>query len=51
MKNDFKIIGKEVIDLQIKSLKKLRNSLDHSFNHAVNKINKCKSKVIVCGVY
>ncbi len=50
MKNDFKIIGKEVIDLQIKSLKKLRNSLDHSFNHAVNKINKCKSKVIVCGV-
>ena len=42
--------GKKVIDLQIKALKKLKNSLDNSFSAAVREINKCKSKVIVCGV-
>ena len=50
MKNDFKDIGKNVIDLQIKALKKLRYSLDESFNKAVNAITKCKSKIIICGV-
>lgn len=43
-------IGKEVIDLQIKALKKLKNSIDQSFNDAVKLITKCKSKVILCGV-
>lgn len=42
--------GKEVIDLQIKALRKLRNSIDKSFIDAVNLIVKCKSKVIICGV-
>ena len=50
MKNDFKEIGKNVIDLQIKALKKLRYSIDESFNKAVKTITKCKSKVIICGV-
>ncbi len=50
MSNDVKIIGKEVIDLQIKALKKLKNSIDNSFKDAVNVISKCKSKVIICGV-
>jgi arabinose-5-phosphate isomerase len=50
MKNEINEIGKEVIDLQIKALKKLKSSIDKSFNKAVNLINKCKSKVIVCGV-
>ena len=50
MKNDFKEIGKNVIDLQIKALRKLRYSLDESFNKAVNTITKCKSKIIICGV-
>ena len=50
MKNEINEIGKEVIDLQIKALKKLKNSIDHSFNAAVKAIIKCKSKVIVCGV-
>tara|TARA_Y100000816_G_C26100120_1_gene582824 strand:- start:2035 stop:3000 length:966 start_codon:yes stop_codon:yes gene_type:complete len=50
MSNDIKNIGKEVIDLQIKALKKLKNSIDNSFKDAVNTINKCKSKVIICGV-
>ena len=50
MKNEINEIGKEVINLQIKALKKLKNSIDQSFNEAVKVIIKCKSKVIVCGV-
>ena len=50
MKNEINEIGKEVIDLQIKALKKLKNSIDKSFNDAVRAIMKCKSKVIICGV-
>ncbi len=50
MKNDINEIGKSVIDLQIKALKKLRNSIDKSFNDAIQVILKCKSKVIICGV-
>ena len=50
MKNNSISIGKDVIDLQIKALRKLKNSLDQSFNNAVNAILKCKSKVIICGV-
>ena len=50
MKNEINEIGKEVIDLQIKALKKLKNSIDKSFNDAVKAIIKCRSKVITCGV-
>ena len=42
--------GKDVINLQIKALKKLKNTLNKSFIDAVNAISKCKSKVIICGV-
>jgi arabinose-5-phosphate isomerase len=48
--NKYDEIGKEVIDLQIKALKKLKNSIDRSFTESVKLISKCKSKVIVCGV-
>ena len=50
MKNQINQFGKEVIDLQIKALKKLKNSINNSFEEAVKEINKCKSKVIICGV-
>ena len=50
MSNDVINIGREVIDLQIKALKKLKNSINNSFQDAVNAISKCKSKVIICGV-
>ena len=50
MKNGINEIGKDVINLQIKALKKLKGSLDKSFDLAVNSLFKCKSKVIVCGV-
>ena len=49
-KNNYTKIGKNVIDLEIKALKKLKNKLNHSFNNAVNAIVNCKSKVILCGV-
>ena len=50
MKNKTNDIGKEVIDLQIKALKKLKTSIDKSFDDAVNAIARCKAKVIICGV-
>ena len=50
MKNDIKKIGKEVVELQIKALERLKNSINNSFDETVKKILKCKSKVIVCGV-
>ena len=50
MKKKINDIGKDVIDLQIRSLKKLKNSINQSFEQAVKTIVKCKSKVIICGV-
>ena len=50
MKKQINEIGNEVIDLQIRALKKLKNSIDQSFNEAVKAISNCKSKVILCGV-
>ena len=49
-KKDYKKIAKNVIDLEIKALKKLINSINNSFNDAVEVIAKCQSKVILCGV-
>jgi len=50
MKNTTFEIGKNVIDLQIAALKKLKREINSSFNDAVNAIIRCKSKVIICGV-
>ena len=50
MKNDLKKIGKEVIDLEIKSLIKLKKSINSSFEKAIDMISKCQSKIITCGV-
>ena len=49
-KQDYKKIAKNVIDLEIKALKKLKHSINSSFNEAVHSIAKCQSKVILCGV-
>ena len=49
-KKDYKKIAQNVIDLEIKALKKLKNSINNSFNEAVDAITKCQSKVIICGV-
>ena len=50
MKNEITGIGKDVIDLQIKALKKLKSTIDKSFEDAVKAISRCNSKVIICGV-
>ena len=49
-KNNYKKIAQNVIDLEIQALKKLKVSIDNSFNQAVDAIVKCQSKVILCGV-
>ncbi len=50
MKNEINTIGLGVLNLQIKALKKLRSSINQSFEEAVKTIQKCKSKVVICGV-
>ena len=50
MKNEIKKTGKNVIDLQIIALEKLKYSINDSFEKTVKALSKCKSKVIVCGV-
>ena len=49
-KKKFIKVAKEVIDLEIKALIKLKKSINESFNLAVQKIIKCQSKIILCGV-
>ena len=49
-KKKFIKIAKEVIDLEIKALVKLKKNINESFNLAVQQIIKCQSKVILCGV-
>ena len=49
-KIDYKSIAKEVINLEIKALQKLKRSLNQNFDKAVNAVVSCQSKIIVCGV-
>ncbi len=42
--------AKDVINLEIKALQKLKKNINNSFNQAVIQISKCQSKVILCGV-
>ena len=49
-KKNYKKIAKNVIDLEIKALIKLKNSINNSFNEAVEAIARCQSKIILCGV-
>ena len=49
-KNNYKKIAKDVIDLEIKALIKLKNLINNTFNEAVEAISNCQSKVILCGV-
>ena len=41
-KNSYKKIAKDVIDLEIQALKKLKKSINNSFDKAVNSIVKCQ---------
>ena len=49
-KSTYKKIANKVIELEIDALKKLKKSINNSFDKAVNAIVKCQSKIILCGV-
>ena len=49
-KKKFITLAKNVINLEIDALQKLKKNLNKSFNDAVIKIANCQSKVILCGV-
>ena len=49
-KRKFIKTAKEVINLEIKALQKLKKNIKSSFDEAVSQIVKCQSKVILCGV-
>ncbi len=42
--------ARNVINLEIKALQKLKKNINKPFNEAVIKIARCQSKVILCGV-
>ena len=48
--NNLKKIAKSVLELEILALKKLKKSINKTFEEAVNAIVNCKSKIIICGV-
>ena len=49
-KKKFILTAKDVINLEIKALQKLKKNINNSFVEAVIQIAKCQSKVILCGV-
>ena len=49
-KNKYISEAKNVINLEITALQKLKKSINSSFNKAVKQLAKCQSKVILCGV-
>ncbi len=49
-KKKFILDAKNVINLEIKALQKLKKNISNSFNEAVINIAKCQSKIILCGV-
>ena len=49
-KLNYNKIAKEVIDLEIKALQKLKKNNNKNFDKAVNAIVNCQSKIILCGV-
>ncbi len=46
----FILTAKDVINLEIEALRKLKKNINKSFSKAVTSITKCQSKVILCGV-
>jgi len=49
-KKKFISSAKDVINLEIRALQKLKKIINNSFNEAVIQIAKCQSKIILCGV-
>lgn len=49
-KKKIREVGKKVIDTEVQALKKLKLSLNETFEQSVEIIANCKSKIIFCGV-
>ena len=49
-KKKFQNIAKDVINLEIKALQKLKTKINSAFSQAVVEIARCQSKIILCGV-
>ena len=49
-KNKYTIVAKDVINLEIQALQKLKKNIHTSFTEAVRQLARCNSKVILCGV-
>ena len=49
-KKKFQNIARDVINLEIKALQKLKTKINSAFSQAVMEIAKCQSKIILCGV-
>ena len=49
-KNKYTIVARDVINLEIQALQKLKKNIHTSFTEAVRQIARCNSKVILCGV-
>ena len=49
-KKKFISVAKDVINLEIKALQKLKKNLNSSFDQAVIQMANCQSKIILCGV-
>ena len=49
-KKKFTSTAKDVINLEIKALQKLKKNINNSFTQAVIQIAKCQSKIVLCGV-
>ena len=50
IKKKFISVAKDLINLEIRALQKLKKSINSSFNNAVIQISRCQSKVVLCGV-
>jgi arabinose-5-phosphate isomerase len=50
IKNKYISIAKDVINLEIKALQKLKKNINTSFYEAVIQMAKCQSKIVLCGV-
>ena len=50
MKNNFSLIGKDVIQTEINALKKLKKFLNRDFDKIVNSIIRCRGKIVFSGV-
>ncbi|MDX1811367.1 MAG: SIS domain-containing protein, partial [Gammaproteobacteria bacterium] len=48
--NEFKDIGKNAIEIEIRALEKLRDNLDDQFNLVIEKIVNSSSRTILCGM-